>query len=156
MRRVLTDLKIMLLANLWIVPVLAALIGAVFYFVAPPPSMHATMATGAEGGAYRVFGEKLKVELAKEGFDLKLQPTTGSRENLEKLLEDDPQVQIGLVQSGMEQLLKPQQQNKLLSLGAVYHEPLWLFHRNEVSLDKITDLQHMRVALGSANSGTMA
>ncbi|OEO24715.1 C4-dicarboxylate ABC transporter substrate-binding protein [Pseudomonas sp. J237] len=156
MRRVLTDLKIMLLANLWIVPVLAALIGAVFYFVAPPPSMYATMATGAEGGAYRVFGEKLKVELAKEGFDLKLQPTTGSRENLEKLLEDDPQVQIGLVQSGMEQLLKPQQQNKLLSLGAVYHEPLWLFYRNEVSLDKITDLQHMRVALGSANSGTMA
>ena len=50
MRRVLHDLKIMLLANLWIVPVLAALIGAVFYFVAPPPPMSARMATGAEGG----------------------------------------------------------------------------------------------------------
>ena len=31
MRRILNDLKIMLLANLWLVPVLAALVGAVFY-----------------------------------------------------------------------------------------------------------------------------
>ena len=39
MRRILNDLNIMLLANLWLVPVLAALVGAVFYLVAPPPPM---------------------------------------------------------------------------------------------------------------------
>ena len=52
MRRILRDLKILILANLWIVPVLAGLVGALFYFVAPPPPMHARMATGAVGGGY--------------------------------------------------------------------------------------------------------
>ena len=48
MRRILRDLKILILANLWLVPVLAGLVGALFYFVAPPPPMHARLATGAE------------------------------------------------------------------------------------------------------------
>lgn len=156
MRRVLTDLKIMLLANLWVVPVLAALIGAVFYFVAPPPPLSATMATGAEGGAYRVFAERLKVELAKDGFDLTLKPSNGSRDNLEQLLADDPEVQIALVQSGLERTLKPEQQQQLQTLGAVYHEPLWLFYRSDLQIDRIADLVPLRLAIGSPGSGTQA
>jgi hypothetical protein len=62
MPRVLNDLKIMLLANLWIVPVVAALVGAVFYFVAPPPPMSAVMATGTESGAYRLFEYRKSVK----------------------------------------------------------------------------------------------
>ena len=57
MRRILRDLKIMLMTNLWIVPVVAALVGALFYFVAPPPPMHARMATGAPSGGYHAFAE---------------------------------------------------------------------------------------------------
>ncbi len=75
MRRILNDLKIMLLANLWLVPVLAALVGAVFYLVAPPPPMSARMVTGPQGGAYAQFAERLQAELAKEGFTLELQPS---------------------------------------------------------------------------------
>ncbi|MDZ4194762.1 MAG: C4-dicarboxylate ABC transporter substrate-binding protein, partial [Pseudomonas sp.] len=86
MRRVLNDLKIMILANLWIVPVMAALVWALFQFVAPPPPMSASMATGAQGGAYQQFAERLKEELAKEGFELNLVPTSGSRDNLQRLL----------------------------------------------------------------------
>ena len=57
MRRILRDLKILILANLWLVPVLAGRVGALFYFVAPPPPMHARLATGAEGGGYHAFAE---------------------------------------------------------------------------------------------------
>lgn len=49
MLRVLNDLKIMILANLWIVPVVAGLVWALFQFVAPPPPMSASMATGTQG-----------------------------------------------------------------------------------------------------------
>ena len=66
MRRVLNDLKIMILANLWIVPVVAGLVWALFQFVAPPPPMSASMATGTQGGAYQQFAERLKEELTKE------------------------------------------------------------------------------------------
>lgn len=156
MRRVLNDLKIMLLANLWIVPVLAALIGAVFYFVAPPPPMHARMATGPEGGGYRVFAEKLQEELSKQGFRLELVPSTGSRENLERLLADDPSVELALVQSGLERQLNAADNARLQSLGAVYQEPLWLFYRTGITLDRIADLLPLRLAVGSAGSGTHA
>jgi len=156
MRRVLNDLKIMLLANLWLIPVVAALVGAVFYFVAPPPPMSASMATGATGGAYRLFAERLKEELAKEGFDLSLVPSSGSRDNLQRLLADDPEVQIALVQSGLERQLAPADSERLKSLGAVYHEPLWLFHRKAVTLDRIPDLRPLRLALGGEGSGTRA
>ncbi|MDX1724212.1 MAG: TAXI family TRAP transporter solute-binding subunit [Pseudomonas sp.] len=156
MHRVLKDLKIMLLANLWIVPVVAALIGAVFYFVAPPPPMSASMATGAEGGGYRIFAEKLKQELAREGFELTLVPSAGSRDNLERLLAEDAQVEIALVQSGLERQLDAADNARLHSLGAVYQEPLWLFHRKDISLDRIADLLPLRLALGTAGSGTRA
>ncbi|MDP3977529.1 MAG: TAXI family TRAP transporter solute-binding subunit [Pseudomonas sp.] len=156
MRRVLKDLKIMLLANLWIVPVLAALIGAVFYFVAPPPPMSARMATGADGGNYRIFAEKLKQELAKEGFELALVPSAGSRDNLERLLAEDSQVEIALVQSGLERQLDAADNTRLHSLGAVYQEPLWLFYRSGIDLERIADLLPLRLALGSSGSGTLA
>lgn len=156
MPRVLHDLKIMLLANLWVVPVLAALVGALFYFVAPPPPMSATMATGAEGGAYRQFAQQLKEELAKQGFELKLLPSKGSRDNLERLLAAEGAVEIALVQSGMERQLSQADSARLQSLGGVYQEPLWLFHRADIALDRITDLLPLRLALGSEGSGTLA
>jgi uncharacterized protein len=156
MRRVLNDLKIMILANLWIVPVVAALVWALFQFVAPPPPMSASMATGTQGGAYQQFAERLKEELAKEGFELHLVPTSGSRDNLQQLLADAPQVQIALVQSGLERQLAPAEQQRLESLGAIYQEPLWLFYRREASLDRIADLLPLRLGLGGEGSGTRA
>ena len=156
MPRVLNDLKIMLLANLWVVPVVAALVGAVFYFVAPPPPMSAVMATGAEGGAYRLFAERLREELAKQGFELELVPSKGSRDNLERLLAADGPVEIALVQSGMERQLVQADRQRLQSLGAIYQEPLWLFYRAELSLDRIADLLPLRLAFGSPGSGTQA
>ena len=37
MHRVLNDLKIMILTNLWIVPVVGVIVWALFQFVPPPP-----------------------------------------------------------------------------------------------------------------------
>ena len=100
MSRILQDLSIMLRANLWLVPILAALVASLFYFVAPPPPMHATMSTGSPSGAYHRFAEKLQAELSKEGFELKLINSSGTRENTERLLKQ--WCAIGFVQSGQE------------------------------------------------------
>lgn len=154
MRRLFTDLKIMLLANLWIVPVLAALVFAVFYFVAPPPPMHAKLATGSAEGGYHQFGEKLKQELAKDGFELSLVPSSGSAQNLELLLDDE--VVLALIQSGHELNLSPEQLEQVVGLGVVYREPLWLFHRQDKPLTSLLDLAQQKVAIGNPNSGAGA
>lgn len=154
-KHLLKDLAILIRANLWLIPVIAALVAAVFYFVAPPPPMSATMATGAEGGGYAVFAGKLREKLKEQGFELKLVPSAGSRDNLERLLGTG-EVDIALVQSGQERQLEAGQARQLQTLGAVYQEPLWLFHRNNVHIDQLSDLLHLRLAIGSDGSGTRA
>lgn len=154
MPRLLKDLKIMLLANLWTVPVLAALVGALFYFVAPPPPMHARLATGGANGGYAVFGQRLKEELARQGFDLELVPSDGSLDNLDKLRNGE--VEMALVQSGQELTLPVEVRQRLHGLGVMYQEPLWLFRRADVDIDSMADLQQLRVAIGKPGSGTRA
>lgn len=154
MRRILRDLKILILANLWLVPVLAGLVGALFYFVAPPPPMHARLATGAEGGGYHAFAERLRAELAEQGFELELVPSLGSQDNLSKLRADA--VELALVQSGQELSLDPQARAQLAGLGVMYREPLWLFTGAKVRLASLADLLRLRVAIGTPDSGTRA
>ncbi|MBT8768179.1 TAXI family TRAP transporter solute-binding subunit [Metapseudomonas boanensis] len=152
MQRIFRDIKIMLLANLWLIPVLAALVGALFYFVAPPPPMHARLATGSPSGGYSEFGEKLKAELAKQSFELELVPSSGSLDNLAKLQAGD--VEIALIQSGQELTLDNQARGKLHGLGVMFQEPLWLFKHKELEIDSMADLKRLRVAIGAPNSGT--
>lgn len=154
MRRILRDLKIMLLANLWIVPVLAALVGALFYFVAPPPPMHARLATGAAGGGYHAFAERLRAELEQQGFTLELVESAGSADNLAKLGEGE--VELALVQSGQELNLADAARAKLTGLGVMYREPLWLFTGSKVKFRRLADLTRLRLAIGSQDSGTQA
>ena len=153
MNRILQDLSIMLRANLWLVPVLAALVAALFYLVAPPPPMHATMSTGSVGGGYAQFAEKLRVELAKEGFELKLINSKGSRENTERLLDSNSGVNLALLQSGQELELNLHEREQLINLGAVFQEPLWLFARNDLSIHTLNDLVGLRTAVGAVNGG---
>lgn len=154
MRRILRDLKILLLTNLWIVPVLAALVGALFYFVAPPPPMHARMATGAASGGYHAFAERLREELARQGFELELVNSRGSRDNLARLV--DGQVELALVQSGQELTLDDTVRERLAGLGVVYREPLWLFTSRKVKFERLADLTKLRLAIGADDSGTQA
>ncbi|OWJ94025.1 C4-dicarboxylate ABC transporter substrate-binding protein [Pseudomonas sp. A46] len=152
MQRLLRDFKIMLLANLWLIPVLAVLVGALFYFVAPPPPMHARLATGGPTGGYHAFGLKLKEELARQGFELELVRSRGSLDNLAKLERGD--VEIALVQSGQELTLEAHKRDALHGLGVMYQEPLWLFKRKGIVIDSMADLLPLRVAIGAPDSGT--
>ncbi len=154
MNRILQDLSIMLRANLWLVPVLAALVAALFYFVAPPPPMYATMSTGSPDGGYVQFAEKLRDELAKEGFTLKLVNSSGSRENTERLLDKNSGVSLALMQSGQELELSDEQRKELFNLGAVYQEPLWLFTRADIEINTLNDLIALRTAVGAEGGGT--
>jgi TRAP-type uncharacterized transport system substrate-binding protein len=154
MRRILRDLKILILANLWIVPVLAGLVGALFYFVAPPPPMYARMATGAPGGGYHAFAERLRAELEQQGFELELVQSQGSRDNLAKL--GDGSVELALIQSGQELTLDDEARGKLAGLGVMYREPLWLFTTRKVKFERLADLMKLRLAIGSEDSGTQA
>ena len=121
-----------------------------FQFIKPAPPDRVVMATGGVDGAYHAFAKRYAESLAREGITLELRPTAGSVENLELLRSGA--VSLALVQGGVDDEVPAQ----LYSLGSVYYEPLWLFHRKEVPFRHLRDLAGRRLAVGPEGSGTRA
>ena len=121
-----------------------------YQFVRPAPPKTLTMTTGAEGGAYRAFAERYRAILARNDIDLKLLPSSGSIENLRRLEDENSGVDVGFVQSGSR---AGGDATGLVSLGSLYYEPLWVFYRDKVALDRLSQLQGKRVSIGPEGSG---
>jgi TRAP-type uncharacterized transport system substrate-binding protein len=67
-----------------------------FHFVRPMPPRKLTMTTGMEGGSYAVLGERYRQVLARNGIQLQLLPSSGSVENLMRLMDESKSVDVGL------------------------------------------------------------
>ena len=122
-----------------------------YQFVKPAPPKRLAMTTGAEGGAYRAFAERYREILARDGIDLEVRPSSGSIENLRRLEDENSGVDVGFVQSGSR---ADGDAGGLVSLGSLYYEPLWVFYRDKVALDRLSQLQGKRVSIGPEGSGT--
>ncbi len=122
-----------------------------YQFVAPSPSRKLSIGTGSPEGANFAYGKKYRELLAREKIELEVKNTAGSVENLKRLEADSDGVDIAFVQGGMSALARTE---KLVSLGSLYFEPLWIFHQNDLILNRLSDLKGLRVAVGGDGSGT--
>ncbi|MCP5142187.1 MAG: TAXI family TRAP transporter solute-binding subunit [Chromatiales bacterium] len=122
-----------------------------FQFVEPAPPQRLVIAAGAEGGAYMAAAQRYAEILARENVTLEVRATHGSLANI-ALLEQG-EVQVGFVQGGTTPATNP---HELTSLGSMYYEPLWLFHRGDAAPTRLVDLAGKRVAIGGEGSGTQA
>jgi TRAP-type uncharacterized transport system substrate-binding protein len=130
--------------------VIAAFVLA-FQFIKPAPPKHVVMATGGPEGAYHQFGRRYAAYLAREGITLELRPTAGSVENLELLRSGE--VSLALVQGGVND---GRSDPEVFSLGSVYYEPLWLFSRKSLFVQRLGALAGRRITTGPEGSGTRA
>jgi len=134
---------------------LAGLVGAVVWVIVDTlqllPPRTVTMATGPAGGAYQGFGERYREILARDGVELRLMPTAGAVENLRLLNDTNSGVSISLVQEG---LATEQDSPGLVSLGAVFYEPLWFFCRGVFAEGGREALRGRRISVGPEGSGT--
>lgn len=121
-----------------------------YQFVQPAPPKTLTMTTGAQGGAYRAYADRYRQILARYDIDLRLRPSSGSLENLQRLQHADSDVDVGLIQSGV---LGGADPGGLVSLGSLYYEPLWVFYRDKAKLDRLSQLQGRRISIGPEGSG---
>ena len=124
-----------------------------YQFVEPAPPDRIVLATGEPDGAYYAFGEQYRDILARDNIDLELRATAGSAENIALLETEDSEVQVGFVQGGTQSFA---QTEKLVSLATLYYEPLWIFHRSDAPLERLTDLAGRRLHVGPEDSGTRA
>jgi TRAP-type uncharacterized transport system substrate-binding protein len=142
--------------ELSIVTLIAALIiGAAFLityrFVRPAPPGSFVISTGNEAGAYHMYGQRYRELLAKERISVEVRPSVGSIENLQRLADPESGVEVALVQGGV---ATPEQAEGLVSLAALYLEPLWIFYRNDNPLTLLGQLSGKRIAVGPEGSGT--
>lgn len=137
-----------------LVPAILVVVATVLFFyflVRPGPPRTIVMTAGSEGGAYFDYAERYREMLAREGITLKVLSSEGSLENLKRLADPRFRVDIGFVQGGAS---RGNDLSGLVSLGALYYEPLWVFHRGEVPGGMGKAIRGRRLAVGAPGSGT--
>jgi TRAP-type uncharacterized transport system substrate-binding protein len=125
-------------------------IAVVNHFIQPAPPRTIHMSTGMEGGSYAAYAEWYRQILAREKVNLKLLPSSGAVENLKRLQDPSFRVDVGFVQGGTGSRLEAP---NLLSLGALFYTPLWVFYRGPETYDDLSQLKGKRVNIGPEGSG---
>lgn len=111
------------------------------------------MATGPEGDADYEVGKRYRAALARANVEVRLVPTTGSVENRGLLLDPHSGVSVGLIEGGINYT---DDTSGLESLGTVFYEPLWWFHKREIRGVGVDGLRGQKVSIGPEGSGTRA
>jgi TRAP-type uncharacterized transport system substrate-binding protein len=108
------------------------------------PPRAVVMTTGPEGSAYREFGEKYRAALARDGINLKLEPSLGNLENLARLNDASSGVSVGFVAGG---LTTEKASPGIESLGTISYDPIWIFCRGVSFQSQFGEMRGKRVSI---------
>jgi TRAP-type uncharacterized transport system substrate-binding protein len=120
-----------------------------FFYLAPPRTI--TITSGPDGSMFRRTAERYAKILQKNGVTLRILPSEGSVDNIKRLADPSLKVDIGFVQGGVN---KGVSIDKLVSLGSISYEPLFVFYRSGSNIELLSQLIGKRVAVGEVGSGT--
>ena len=147
----------------------ALLLGLAYAALQPNPPRRVVLATGVAQGAYAEFGQRYADKLKAHGIEVVLRPTAGAAENLALLRDPASGVDLAFVQGGVDLARAgaadggdgSPSDDGLVSLGSVFHEPVWLFYRQDAArrrlgrpvLTALPQLAGWRVNVGAPGSG---
>ncbi|MDO9005049.1 MAG: TAXI family TRAP transporter solute-binding subunit [Aquabacterium sp.] len=141
-----------------------SLLAATYWWLDPQPPRTVTLATGPAGTAYADFGQRYAQALARDGIRVKLLTTDGTVGNLQALREG--RADVAFVRGGSGDMSHDAKVG-IMSLGALFYEPLWIFYRpaavkgapsnkdvaSAVALTSLTQLRGLRVNMDQPGSG---
>jgi TRAP-type uncharacterized transport system substrate-binding protein len=156
LRRLFVSLRAALLAGGPFVLIAVGLLVLAYRVLQPNPPRHAVMVTGPAQSAFDAFGEQYRSALAKQGIVLELRRSGGAVANLAALHDSDGDVAFGFVQGGLASQDEAAREG-LSTLGSLFYEPVWIFHRRTPPKSRsmrLTDLGGLRVNVGTPQSGT--
>jgi TRAP-type uncharacterized transport system substrate-binding protein len=160
----LVSLRDLLVAAMPTILLVTAACVVAYIVVDPAPPRHVVLATGQENSAYEEFGRKYAGVLARDGIRVELQRSLGSEDNLQRLIAG--RADIAFVQSGSAGEGR-EGRGKLVSLGSLFTEPVWLFLRErsggeggkagkggrKLDIQHLTQLKGLRINLGPEGTG---
>jgi len=134
-----------------VIVTVGVLLWALFVALRPLPGRDVTIATGPPGSVYAQAAERYREILARDGVRLRLVPTRGAVENLERLRDARSGVDAGFVQAGT---TDERESPDLVSLGTLFYEPLWVFRREGSTAQLLRDLPNATISVGEPGSAT--
>ncbi len=146
-----TPVRYLVIFSLLILALLAVTLWAAFKFVAPLPPRTVFMTTGPADSAHHAFGLRYQTILAREGIELRLLVSIGEVENLKRLGDPRSGVSVGFVLGAD---TKEVGVADLASLGTLFYEPVWIFHRTGIRISHPDDLRGRRLGIGPEGSST--
>jgi len=133
----------------------AAAIWLALRFVQPAPPRTLTMSGGPQGSSFQAIAERYRTILARNGIQLRVIPSAGSLQNLDRLAAPHSHVDIALVQSGITETAQHGgHTGDLVSLGSMFFQPLTVFYRGPRRISRLSQLAGKRIAIGKEGSGT--
>ncbi|HTL91948.1 MAG TPA: TAXI family TRAP transporter solute-binding subunit [Steroidobacteraceae bacterium] len=127
------------------------------HFVRPMPPRTLVMSGGPKGSSFETFAKRYGAILAENGINLKIVPSAGSLQNLDRLSEAHSHFDIALVQAGITETGTAKQgvdTQNLVSLGSMFYQPLTIFYRARRRISRLSQLAGERIAIGKQGSGT--
>ena len=123
-----------------------------FSLLRPTPPRSVAMAIDPEGSFSAELGKRYRELLARDGIDLRLVPTAGAVESMARLRDPKSGVSISIIPGGIS---NQQESLRLVSLGTLFYEPLWVFSRGEL-LTEHEQLRSLRISIGPEGSASRA
>ena len=127
------------------------LLFAIFWFIHAAPPRTLVITSGAPGSSFETNAYRYREILARSGVTLRILPSEGSLQNLERLQNSALRVDVGFVQGGVS---NGPNRARIVSLGSVSYQPLLIFYRGTNSLTLLSGFRGKRLAIGPLGSGT--
>ena len=140
-----------LVVSMSVILLIGLIIGAaIFAYINSNAPNTITIISGPTGSIFQRNAEKYQKILAKNGVTLKILPSEGSVDNLQKLSNPKVAVDVGFVMGGQ---VNGANIDDLVSLGSISYQPLMIFYRGKVK-KLLSDFKGLRLSIGPNGSGT--
>lgn len=135
-------------AAIFIIALVVSVSAYMFLNTAAPRSL--TITSGPAGSTFQRNAERYQKILAREGVTLKILPSDGSSDNLQRLADAKTRVDIGFVLGGEAQ---KKNYDTLMSLGSIAIQPLMIFYTGKPR-QLLSEFKGEHLNIGPEGSGT--
>lgn len=140
------------LGTIIILAIFLTFAGLVAKFYTPLPKT-ITISAGPAGSLFNIYARQYQRNLQTKGIEVIIQESSGSLQNLQRLLDPESNVDIGFVQAGI--TLKDEDE-MIMSLGSMFYVPLTIYYHKDLKLEQLAELRGKKISIGEEGSGTYA
>jgi TRAP-type uncharacterized transport system substrate-binding protein len=142
--------RLIVILTIMVVALTALGIWLTFSVLRPTPPRSVAMAIDPQGSFDAEVGKRYRELFARDGIDLRLVPSAGAVESIVRLRDPKSGVSIAIIPGG---ITNRKESPRLVSLGTLFYEPLWLFSHNQ-HIETHEQLRNLRISIGPEGSAS--